>query len=149
MRYRDTLRQGQPDVQPISTPILASPAVTFRTSTTRINSGEGSAKVERLSNLIAIFQKPELDFSKNRAEHDDILRAIVRLIDESCEDRSGRVQNGRVHDGAGRDSHSLGLQVQVHRPQNLFAKMVFFQQVPELAHCGLVQLWGVWVKVKN
>jgi type I restriction enzyme M protein len=35
--------------------------------------GEGSAKVEKLSNLIAIFQKPELDFSKNRAEHDDIL----------------------------------------------------------------------------
>ncbi|MFZ0304352.1 MAG: type I restriction-modification system subunit M N-terminal domain-containing protein [Terracidiphilus sp.] len=34
--------------------------------------GEGPAKVERLSNLIAIFQKPELDFSKNRAEHDDI-----------------------------------------------------------------------------
>ena len=33
--------------------------------------GEGSARVERLSNLIAIFQKPELDFSKNRAEHDD------------------------------------------------------------------------------
>ncbi|MCP5426354.1 MAG: SAM-dependent DNA methyltransferase [Gammaproteobacteria bacterium] len=35
--------------------------------------GEGPAMVERLSNLIAIFQKPELDFSKNRAEHDDIL----------------------------------------------------------------------------
>ncbi len=35
--------------------------------------GEGQAMVERLSNLIAIFQKPELDFSKNRAEHDDIL----------------------------------------------------------------------------
>ncbi|MFZ1492394.1 MAG: N-6 DNA methylase [Candidatus Competibacter denitrificans] len=35
--------------------------------------GEGSAMVERLSNLISIFQKPELDFSKNRAEHDDIL----------------------------------------------------------------------------
>src|ERR1035437_3874552 len=34
--------------------------------------GEGAAKVEKLSNLIAIFQKPELDFSKNRAEHDDI-----------------------------------------------------------------------------
>jgi type I restriction enzyme M protein len=33
--------------------------------------GEGAAKVEKLSNLIAIFQKPELDFSKNRAEHDD------------------------------------------------------------------------------
>jgi type I restriction enzyme M protein len=35
--------------------------------------GEGSAKVERLTNLISIFQKPELDFSKNRADHDDIL----------------------------------------------------------------------------
>lgn len=35
--------------------------------------GEGSAMVERLTNLISIFQKPELDFSKNRAEHDDIL----------------------------------------------------------------------------
>jgi type I restriction enzyme M protein len=28
--------------------------------------------VDRLGNLIGIFQRPELDFSKNRAEHDDI-----------------------------------------------------------------------------
>ncbi|ANQ83087.1 Type I restriction-modification system, DNA-methyltransferase subunit M [Azoarcus olearius] len=35
--------------------------------------GEGPAMVERLSNLVSIFQKPELDFSQNRAEHDDIL----------------------------------------------------------------------------
>src|SRR5438034_8151479 len=35
--------------------------------------GEGQAMVERLSNLIGIFQKPELDFSQNRADHDDIL----------------------------------------------------------------------------
>jgi type I restriction enzyme M protein len=35
--------------------------------------GEGKAMVDRLDNLIAIFEKPELDFSKNRAEHDDIL----------------------------------------------------------------------------
>ncbi|MFD2112110.1 N-6 DNA methylase [Thiorhodococcus fuscus] len=35
--------------------------------------GEGQAMVERLSNLIGIFQKPELNFAKNRAEHDDIL----------------------------------------------------------------------------
>ncbi|WP_440027635.1 N-6 DNA methylase [Chromobacterium amazonense] len=35
--------------------------------------GEGKEMVERLSTLVAIFQKPELDFSKNRAEHDDIL----------------------------------------------------------------------------
>ena len=35
--------------------------------------GEGKDMVERLSNLIAIFEKPELDFSKNRADNDDIL----------------------------------------------------------------------------
>lgn len=35
--------------------------------------GEGKAMVDRLTNLVGIFQKPELDFSKNRAEHDDIL----------------------------------------------------------------------------
>lgn len=35
--------------------------------------GTGAEMVERLTNLISIFQKPELDFSKNRAEHDDIL----------------------------------------------------------------------------
>src|SRR6059036_3793117 len=35
--------------------------------------GEGDAMVKRLENLIGIFQNPTLDFSKNRAEHDDIL----------------------------------------------------------------------------
>jgi len=35
--------------------------------------GEGQAMVDRLSNLVAIFQKPELDFSSNPADNDDIL----------------------------------------------------------------------------
>jgi type I restriction enzyme M protein len=35
--------------------------------------GDGKEMVERLSNLIAIFENPALDFSKNRAEQDDIL----------------------------------------------------------------------------
>ncbi|WP_414664199.1 type I restriction-modification system subunit M [Horticoccus sp. 23ND18S-11] len=35
--------------------------------------GEGQDKVDRLTHLIGIFQKPELDFSANRADHDDIL----------------------------------------------------------------------------
>lgn len=35
--------------------------------------GEGQAMVDRLTNLVGIFQKPALDFSQNRAEHDDIL----------------------------------------------------------------------------
>ena len=35
--------------------------------------GEPQAMVERLTELVSIFQKPVLDFSKNRADHDDIL----------------------------------------------------------------------------
>ena len=35
--------------------------------------GSGKEMVDRLTNLIAIFERPELDFSKNRAEGDDIL----------------------------------------------------------------------------
>jgi type I restriction enzyme M protein len=35
--------------------------------------GSGQEKVERLTNLIAIFENKALDFSRNRAEGDDIL----------------------------------------------------------------------------
>ena len=35
--------------------------------------GAGKEMVERLTNLINIFASPQLDFSQNRAEHDDIL----------------------------------------------------------------------------
>ncbi len=42
--------------------------------------GDGAARVETLSNLIAIFQKPELDFSRNRAEHDDIINNVRKTI---------------------------------------------------------------------
>ena len=35
--------------------------------------GTGKEMVQRLTNLIAIFENPELDFSKNRAEGDDLL----------------------------------------------------------------------------
>jgi type I restriction enzyme M protein len=35
--------------------------------------GSGADMVKRLTNLIAIFENPALDFSKNRAENDDIL----------------------------------------------------------------------------
>ena len=35
--------------------------------------GSGKDKVDLLTNLINIFNKPELDFSKNRAEGDDLL----------------------------------------------------------------------------
>ena len=52
--------------------------------------GEGSAKVERLSNLIGIFQKPELDFSKNRAEHDDILGDAYEYLMRHFASESGK-----------------------------------------------------------
>ena len=35
--------------------------------------GGGKEMVDRLTNLTAIFENPALDFSKNRAEGDDIL----------------------------------------------------------------------------
>lgn len=35
--------------------------------------GRGKEMVQRLTNLVAIFENPELDFSRNRAEGDDIL----------------------------------------------------------------------------
>ena len=52
--------------------------------------GEGAAKVERLSNLIAIFQKPELDFSKNRAENDDILGDAYEFLMRHFATESGK-----------------------------------------------------------
>jgi type I restriction enzyme M protein len=52
--------------------------------------GEGPAKVERLSNLIAIFQKPELDFSKNRAENDDILGDAYEYLMRHFASESGK-----------------------------------------------------------
>lgn len=52
--------------------------------------GEGSAKVERLTNLISIFQKPELDFSKNRAENDDILGDAYEYLMRHFATESGK-----------------------------------------------------------
>jgi type I restriction enzyme M protein len=50
--------------------------------------GEGSAKVEKLSSLIAIFQK--LDFSKNRAEQDDILGEAYEYLMRHFATQSGK-----------------------------------------------------------
>ena len=52
--------------------------------------GEGKAMVERLSNLIGIFQKPELDFSGNRAEHDDILGDAYEYLMRHFATESGK-----------------------------------------------------------
>ena len=52
--------------------------------------GDGAARVEKLSNLVAIFQKPELDFSKNRAEHDDILGDAYEYLMRHFATESGK-----------------------------------------------------------
>lgn len=52
--------------------------------------GEGQAMVERLSKLIAIFQKPELDFSNNRAENDDILGDAYEYLMRHFASQSGK-----------------------------------------------------------
>jgi type I restriction enzyme M protein len=52
--------------------------------------GEGQAMVDRLTNLISIFEKPELDFSKNRAEHDDILGDAYEYLMRHFATESGK-----------------------------------------------------------
>ena len=52
--------------------------------------GEGKDMVDTLSNLIGIFQKPELDFSQNRAEHDDILGDAYEYLMRHFATESGK-----------------------------------------------------------
>ncbi len=52
--------------------------------------GTGAEMVERLSNLVSIFQKPELDFSRNRAEHDDILGDAYEYLMRHFATESGK-----------------------------------------------------------
>ncbi|MBB3205516.1 type I restriction enzyme M protein [Rhodopirellula rubra] len=52
--------------------------------------GEGQAMVDRLTNLVAIFEKPELDFSKNRAENDDILGDAYEYLMRHFASQSGK-----------------------------------------------------------
>jgi type I restriction enzyme M protein len=52
--------------------------------------GSGKELVERVTNLIAIFEKPELDFSKNRAEGDDILGDAYEYLMRHFASESGK-----------------------------------------------------------
>jgi len=42
--------------------------------------GKGKDMVDRLSNLVSIFENPALDFSSNRAENDDILGDALNIL---------------------------------------------------------------------
>jgi type I restriction enzyme M protein len=52
--------------------------------------GSGKEKVERLTNLIAIFEDKRLDFSKNRAEGDDILGDAYEYLMRHFATQSGK-----------------------------------------------------------
>lgn len=52
--------------------------------------GDGDARKDRLGNLIAIFNDPALDFSANRAEHDDILGDAYEYLMRHFATESGK-----------------------------------------------------------
>ena len=52
--------------------------------------GEGDAMVARLTELISIFQRPELDFSQNRAENDDLLGDAYEYLMRHFATESGK-----------------------------------------------------------
>lgn len=52
--------------------------------------GQGQEIVDRLTNLIAIFEKPELNFSNNRAENDDILGDAYEYLMRHFATQSGK-----------------------------------------------------------
>lgn len=52
--------------------------------------GSGKEMIDRLSNLVAIFNKPELDFRKNRAEGDDILGDAYEYLMRHFATESGK-----------------------------------------------------------
>lgn len=52
--------------------------------------GDGEARMHRLGNLIAIFNDPKLDFTQNRAEHDDILGDAYEYLMRHFATQSGK-----------------------------------------------------------
>ncbi|MCZ8112329.1 MAG: N-6 DNA methylase [Rubrivivax sp.] len=91
--------KGKPDIgdkinTQIIQPLIDKNARLARTDFPNFNDpeklGTGAEMVERLTNLISIFQKPELDFSKNRAEHDDILGDAYEYLMRHFATESGK-----------------------------------------------------------
>jgi len=52
--------------------------------------GKGKAKVERLTNLVALFENPALDFSKNGADGDDLLGDAYEYLMRNFATQSGK-----------------------------------------------------------
>jgi len=59
--------------------------------------GSGKEMVDRLTNLIAIFENKALDFSKNRAEGDDILGDAYEYLMRHSPRKAARAKGSFIH----------------------------------------------------
>jgi type I restriction enzyme M protein len=93
------LLKGQPDIgdrinKQILRPLFAANGLEGSMELVDFNDdeklGSGKEKVDRLSNLIAIFEKPELNFRNNRAEDDDILGDAYEYLMRHFATESGK-----------------------------------------------------------
>ena len=67
--------------------------------------GDGKEKIERLTNLIAIFENPALDFSKNRADGDDLLGDAYEYLMRHFATESGKSKGPVLYAGRGESRH--------------------------------------------
>ncbi len=97
--FRDMVRlKGQPDIGDRLNKIIGALAqandltgiITVADFNDDEKLGKGKEKVDKLSNLIEIFEKPELDFSSNRADGDDILGDAYEYLMRHFATESGK-----------------------------------------------------------
>ena len=62
--------------------------------------GKGEEMVKKLSKLIEIFRRPELDFSKNRAEGDDLIGDAYEYLMRKFATESGKSKDSSIPRGS-------------------------------------------------
>ncbi|MCB1630950.1 MAG: type I restriction-modification system subunit M, partial [Pseudomonadales bacterium] len=85
--------------------------------------GSGQEKVDRLTNLIAIFENKALDFSKNRAEGDDILGDAYEYLMRNFATESGK-SKGQFYTPA-EVSRVIAQIIGIHEAQTSHATTVY------------------------
>lgn len=84
--------------------------------------GDGKDMVDRLSNLLEIFSRPELDFRKNRAEGDDILGDAYEYLMRHFATESGK-SKGQFYTPAEVSrimARAVGISAQTRRDQTIY-----------------------------
>lgn len=95
--------------------------------------GNGKEMVERLTNLIAIFEDKSLDFSKNRADGDDLLGDAYEYLMPPFATESGKSKGQILHSGGVRpgDGSNPQLREEDFRRGD---RELRFQPQPAIAH---------------